>query len=61
MPLVNVSDVVVEDRISKNRDVAIEELASSIKRLGLLHPIVLEAKTQPSSGWGAPTEGVSVP
>ena len=45
MPLVNISDVVVENRISKNRSIAIEALASSIQRLGLLHPIVLEAGT----------------
>ena len=45
MPLVNISEIVVENRISKNRSVAIEALASSIERLGLLHPIVLEAGT----------------
>ena len=45
MALVNIRDIVVENRISKNRYVAIAELASSIERLGLLHPIVLEANT----------------
>lgn len=45
MARVKVEDVVVEQRASENRDIAIEDLASSIKRNGLLHPIVLESGT----------------